>query len=92
MPHTNGKVLLQFGATWCGPCKTITPLAEEIALAEGLTHVKVDIERHPDLANSYHIKGVPCFIMLNDGVELGRSQGSAPNMLRHVVHNCFEGV
>lgn len=91
MPHRTGKVLLQFGASWCGPCKTITPAAEDIALAEGITHVKVDIEENPDLANFYSIRGVPCFIVLKDGEELGRSQGAAPNMLRRVVQNCLKG-
>lgn len=77
MPHKAGKVLMQFGAAWCAPCKAAKPLAEEAARVSGVRYLNVDIEQKPDLANAFNVRGVPTFVALNDGVELGRLQGSA---------------
>lgn len=85
-----GNVLVQFGAKWCQPCKTMQPIAEEIARVNQLTYVKIDVEEHSALANEYNIRGVPSFLLMRDGQELARLQASSPDQLRRLVQNCFE--
>jgi thioredoxin 1 len=78
-------VLLQFGASWCQPCKAMTPVAEEVARTNLIIHVKVDIEKQPDLANHYNVRGVPMFVLLVDGEEVARQQGAGAESLRKMV-------
>ena len=62
-------VLLDFTATWCGPCKAVMPILNDVAREyEGeVKIVKIDIDAEPDLAKRFEIRGVPTFIMMNKG-------------------------
>lgn len=52
-------VLVDFFATWCGPCQLLKPILEKLAQEYDLTLAKVDIDQYPDLATQYHVDGVP---------------------------------
>ncbi|MEM8639884.1 MAG: tetratricopeptide repeat protein [Cyanobacteria bacterium P01_G01_bin.54] len=52
-------VVVDFYATWCGPCKLLQPLLERLTLEYGMTLAKVDIDQHPELASQYQVQGVP---------------------------------
>jgi len=67
-------VLLDFSATWCGPCRAMAPVVEQLA-AEGLPVRKVDIDQNRALAAKYNVQGIPCFVMLVDGQEVDRVVG-----------------
>ena len=64
-----GAVLVDFGATWCGPCKKLEPIVDEIARAHAgrLKVVKVDVDKARNTAARYGILGVPMLLFFRDG-------------------------
>lgn len=76
-----GKNLVQFHATWCGPCKMLSPVIDQIApeLEEnGITVLKIDVDQAPDIAQMYQVMSIPTMVLLNDGEEVGKEQGFKP--------------
>lgn len=80
-------VLADFYADWCGPCKLVVPLLDEIAAAERgrLLVVKVDSDRSPEPCQRYAIRSVPTILLFRDGEEIGRSLGFEPEVIRGFV-------
>lgn len=73
-----GKVLVDFWATWCGPCKMMAPVVEEIAkdvTDENIKVGKVDVDENPDLAVEYGIMSIPTFIVFENGQEVEKLVG-----------------
>ena len=72
----NELVVIDFFATWCGPCKMLSPVIENV---EGLIHdvkfIKVDIDQFNDLASQYKIQSVPTLVFLKNGQEVMKSIG-----------------
>ncbi|NLC48216.1 MAG: thioredoxin [Tenericutes bacterium] len=62
-----GKVLVDFYAEWCGPCKMMGPVLEEVS--NNIKVVKVDIDKFGNLANEYRIMSVPTLVFFKDGVQ-----------------------
>ncbi len=62
-------VVVDFFATWCGPCKMLTPVFEELAgeYAGRVKFVKVDIDESPELAGNYKVRGVPTLMIVKGG-------------------------
>ncbi len=73
-------VLVDFWATWCGPCHAVAPELERIAreYAGGAVVAKVDTDRVPELATRYQIRGIPTMILFRGGRERGRLSGAMP--------------
>ncbi len=73
-------VLMDFTATWCGPCKALAPILEDIAKEyTGKVQVaKLDIDDSPQTPTRFGIRGVPTVILFKDGHEVARSVGLAP--------------
>jgi thioredoxin 1 len=65
----SGTVLVDFWAEWCGPCKMIAPLLDQIADAHvgKVTIGKVDVDKNPDLASQYNIRAIPTLIIFQGG-------------------------
>jgi len=68
-------VLLDFAATWCGPCRSMEPVIGEVSAA-GWPVRHIDVDRETDLVKRFGITGVPCYILLVKGNEVGRINGA----------------
>ncbi len=73
-------VLLDFTATWCGPCKALAPILDSVAqeYTGKIQVAKLDIDDSPDTPSRFGIRGVPTVILFKDGKEVARHVGLAP--------------
>ncbi len=72
-------ILVDFWAEWCGPCRVIAPVLEEIATEQdGLTIGKLNVDHNPQTAAAHDVMSIPTLILFKDGVEKKRIVGAAP--------------
>lgn len=73
-------VLVDFWASWCGPCKMMAPVVDQIAeeMGENAKVCKVNIDEQPELANKYNVMSIPTFVLLKNGEEVNRTIGAMP--------------
>lgn len=76
----DGAILVDFFAEWCGPCKMVAPVLEELSTElEGKARIfKVDVDKSGDLAEKYEITGVPTLIIFKDGKAVDKIVGFQP--------------
>lgn len=74
----NGLVLVDFFATWCGPCKMMHPVLEQVkaTLGDKIRIIKVDVDKHNDNAGRYGIQSVPTLMLFRNGEILYRQSGA----------------
>jgi len=72
-------VLLDFWAVWCGPCRMVSPVVDEIALENADIKVgKINVDEQPDLASAFRVMSIPTLVVVKDGKEVKRSVGALP--------------
>jgi thioredoxin 1 len=75
--NDNKPVLVDFYATWCGPCQMLSPVLKQVKdnLGERITIIKIDTDKNQELASKYNVRGVPTMILFKNGKQLWRQSG-----------------
>jgi len=75
----NGSYLVDFWAAWCGPCRTIGPILDELAAERSdVTIAKLNVDENPQTSAQFGVQGIPLLIFFKDGAEQGRVTGAVP--------------
>jgi len=76
----SGTVLVDFFATWCGPCKMMAPVVEEVAAenAGSVSVYKIDVDENPTIAQQYGVMSIPTFIAFKNGQPVAKTLGAQP--------------
>ena len=77
--NNEGIILLDFYADWCGPCRMVLPIVEEIAAErEDVAVGKINVDENPQLASRYGVISIPTLIVMKDGKIINRASGAKP--------------
>ncbi|RBN49410.1 thioredoxin [Flavobacterium psychrolimnae] len=75
--HSENPVLVDFFATWCGPCQMLTPVLQQVKdrLGKRVTIIKIDVDKNVKIAAKYKVRGVPTLLLFQNGKQLWRQSG-----------------
>ena len=75
--QSDQPVLVDFFATWCGPCQMLSPILKQVkeTLGERITILKIDVDKNQTIAAHYKVRGVPTLILFQNGKQLWRQSG-----------------
>ncbi|MDD2985289.1 thioredoxin [Flavobacterium sp.] len=75
--QSDKPVLIDFFATWCGPCQQLGPILKQVkeVMGERISILKIDVEKNEQLAAQYQVKGVPTMLLFQNGKQLWRQSG-----------------
>ena len=77
--QAKGAVMVDFWATWCGPCQMVGPIVEQLAEEQSeVKIVKVDVDQAQEIAGRYGVLSIPTFVLFKDGKEVRREVGALP--------------
>ena len=77
--NSEKKVLLDFWATWCGPCRMVVPMVEEIAKERPDIKVgKINVDENPELSSQFGIMSIPTLVVMENGKIVNQAMGARP--------------
>lgn len=84
-------VLVDFFATWCGPCQMLSPVLKQVkdSLGERVSIIKIDVDKNQVLASQYQVRGVPTMLLFQNGKQLWRQSGvlSKEEIIQVILQN-----
>lgn len=88
LANTSKPVLVDFYATWCGPCQLMAPILEQVSqqIGDRVQVVKIDSDRYPRLASQYQIAALPTLVLFKNGEPVDRIEGvvQAPQIIQRL--------
>ena len=80
--HADKPVLLDFWASWCGPCRMVSPIVDQIAAARADIKVgKINVDEQPELAGAFNVSGIPTLMVMKDGKLVKQMVGARPKAM-----------
>lgn len=75
--NSDTPVLIDFFATWCGPCQMLSPVLKQVkdSLGDRVSVLKIDVDKNQQIAAKYQVRGVPTMILFQNGKQLWRQSG-----------------
>lgn len=86
----NQPVLVDFTASWCGPCKMLSPILEQLhaKMGDSLRIIKIDVDKNNALASELQVSGVPTLILYKKGIPVWRQSGVVPlHTLQQIIQS-----
>lgn len=73
---SEGKVLIDFYAVWCGPCQAMKPVIENYAQESGIKVIAVDVDRFAEIASNFNVMSIPTFVVFKNGEPVSSKNGA----------------
>lgn len=90
--NSETPVLIDFFATWCGPCQTLGPILKDVkeTLGDQVSIIKIDVDKNQTLASQYNVRGVPTMILFKNGNQVWRQSGvlSKNDLVKIIQEQC----
>lgn len=85
--NENKLIVIDFYATWCGPCKQVMPLLPQLAakFADNVVFVKVDVDESDDMSEEYQVSAMPTFVFIKDGLKVDTYTGTEEDTITSLI-------